>query len=127
VSESRNRKKSRIRVRVYLTEANFCELDSAVQASGATNRSLLISEAINYGLQNLNKINAEGKRKRRIDVRLPNEYKDNVRQLAEAQDITQQSILRYLILQYINDAPWKVTVASTQPLQEETPQWHAKN
>lgn len=81
--------------------------------SGALNRSLFISEAIHNGLQSFDKANVEGKRNRRIDASTSRESKDKVKQLAETYELTQQSILRHLVLRYANEAHWKHSAAAT--------------
>jgi hypothetical protein len=107
-SEKENSEKGdRARQRVLLTEAEARKLDYAVGESGALSRSLFISEAIRAGLEGFDAANVEGKRNRRIDAWTPSESIDAVRQLADRFDLTQQSILRHLILGYAQEARWR--------------------
>ena len=82
-------------------------MDRAVGESGALSRSLFISEAIRAGLESFDAANVEGKRNHRIDAWTPSESIDAVRQLADRFDLTQQSILRYVILRYAQEARWR--------------------
>jgi hypothetical protein len=107
-------KGNRARQRVLLTEAEARKVDFAVGESGALSRSLFISEAIRAGLESFDAANVEGKRNRRIDAWTPQECRDSVKRLADAFDLTQQSILRYLILRYAQEAPWRNSGAATQ-------------
>jgi metal-responsive CopG/Arc/MetJ family transcriptional regulator len=105
-----NKKKgkgNRARQRILLTEAEARKVDYAVGMSGALSRSLFISEAIRAGLEDFDAANVERKRNRRIDAWTPSESIDAVRQLADRFDLTQQSILRYLILRYAREARWR--------------------
>jgi hypothetical protein len=101
-----NWKGNRGRQRILLTEAEAGKLDFAVGESGELSRSLFISEAIRAGLEGFDAANVEGKRNRRIDAWTP-------------QDLTQQSILRYLILRYAQEAHWKHSGATTQPQEDD--------
>jgi metal-responsive CopG/Arc/MetJ family transcriptional regulator len=102
-----SRKGDRARQRVLLTEAEARKVDYAVDESGALSRSLFISEAIRAGLEGFDAAKVEGKRNRRIDAWTPQERRDAVKRLADAFDLTQQSILRYLILRYAEEARWR--------------------
>jgi metal-responsive CopG/Arc/MetJ family transcriptional regulator len=112
-------KGNRARQRVLLTEAEARKVDYAVGESGALSRSLFISEAIRAGLEDFDAANVERKRNRRIDAWTPTESIDTVKQLAETYDLTQQSILRYLILRYAEEAHWKHSGPATQPQQDD--------
>ena len=119
--EKKNKKENRARQRILLTEVEVRKVDFAVGDSGALSRSLFISEAIHTGLQDFDAANVEGKRNRRIDAWTPRESKDTVKQLADTYDLTQQSILRYLILRYADEAHWKHSCAATatQPPEDD--------
>jgi metal-responsive CopG/Arc/MetJ family transcriptional regulator len=115
-----NKKKgNRARQRILLTEAEARKVDYAVGMSGALSRSLFISEAIRAGLEDFDEANVERKRNRRIDAWTAQECRDSVKRLAEAFDLTQQSILRYLILRYAREAHWKHSGAATQPQEDD--------
>jgi hypothetical protein len=115
------RKGNRARQRILLTEGEVTRIDFAVEDSGALSRGLFISEAIHAGLEVFDVANVEGKRNRRIDAWTPRESVETVKRLAETYDLTQQSILRYLILRYAQEARWKRSGAATatQPPEDD--------
>jgi metal-responsive CopG/Arc/MetJ family transcriptional regulator len=101
------KKGNRARQRILLSETEARKVDFAVGESGALSRSLFISEAIRAGLESFDAANVEGKRNRRVDAWTPSESIDAVKRLADAFDLTQQSILRYMILRYVDEAQWR--------------------
>jgi hypothetical protein len=113
-------RKNRIRQRILLTEAELKQVDSAVADSGATSRTLFISEAIHAGLRNFDGAEVEGRRNRRIDAWIPRESGDGVRERAQTFALSQQSILRHLILGAARAADWKHPAAPTQTAEDET-------
>jgi hypothetical protein len=120
VYEREKKRANRARQRVLLTEAELKLVDSAVAESGASNRSLFISEAIQAGLRNFDVAKVEGRRNRRIDAWIPREFRDGIKELAQTYASSQQSILRQLILGSARAANWKHPAAPTQTAEEDT-------
>jgi len=101
---------SRSRLRILLTEEEINRLDSAVAESYAVTRKLLVYTAIHQGLttfkpETIQKPN----RRREVPIWVPKDMKNKIRELAKTNSITQQSIMRHLLFQYITRAPWNNT------------------
>lgn len=94
-------------MRLLLTEEELKRIDQALVESGALNRSLLILEAIQAGIANAALLRTvEGRRRWRVDFRIPRELKDKVQTVARRRHQTQQSLLRHLLFHYISRGPW---------------------
>ena len=101
---------SRSRLRILLTEEEINRLDSAVAESCAVTRNLLVYTAIHEGLttfkpETIQKPN----RRREVPIWVPKDMKNKIRELAKTNTITQQSIMRHLLFQYITRASWNNT------------------
>jgi hypothetical protein len=102
--------RSRVRLRILLTEEEINLLDSAVAESYAVTRNLLVYSAIHEGLTTFNpEIIQKPSRRREVPIWVPKGMKVKIRELAKTHSITQQTILRHLLLQYITRAPWNNT------------------
>ena len=100
----------KVRLRILLTEAEVEQLDYAVDDSGAMNRSLLVLVALQESLADPETATLPRRSKRRdIPVWITAEQKEQVRNLARSHSVTQQSLLRHLLFQFINQAPWNKT------------------
>lgn len=96
------------RVRLLLTEDEASRVDSAVFNSGALSRALLVLEAVQFGLRLwANARGAQRRRSRRIEVRIPAELKSTVKDAAKRLGLTQQSLLRHFLFQYLTLSPWE--------------------
>jgi len=96
---------ARRKLRLLLTPSELAKLDTAVQDTWTT-RSLIILEALQAGLAEPElKINQE-KRDRRVDAWTTNSIKERVRLLAAQLHVTQQHLIRTLLLAYLASAPW---------------------
>ena len=95
----------RPRVRILLTNGEFAEIDRAAADTGA-NTSLLVVEAIQFSLPRFDYSKVQTRRTHRVDVRVPEELKDALKRAAEAHGLTQQSLLRYLVFQYVKAGRW---------------------
>lgn len=95
------------RVRLLLTEDEVDRVDNAVFSSGSLSRALLVLEAVQVGLRMLNFRAAPGRRCRRIDVRIPAELRKRINEVAKRLDLSQQSLLRHFLFQYLALAPWQ--------------------
>jgi hypothetical protein len=78
----------------------LAKLHSAVTEAGA-NKSFLVMEAIQRGLLDSDPRDISSRRSCRIDAWVPTEFKEQIKQLAEAHAVTQQSLLRYLIFKHL--------------------------
>ncbi len=101
---------SRSRLRILLTEQEINLLDSAVAESYAVTRNLLVYSAIHEDLKTFKPETIQRpSRRREVPIWVPREMKSKVRELAKTHSISQQSILRHLLFQYITRAPWNNT------------------
>ncbi|MGO9645040.1 MAG: hypothetical protein ACLPY5_09865 [Candidatus Bathyarchaeia archaeon] len=95
------------RVRTLLDKKESDKLALAVIETG-TNKSFLIIKAIEYGLRTLDfPRDAQGKRSYRTTAWVPRTLKNSVNELSTATGLTQQSILRLCLADYLKTAPWK--------------------
>ncbi len=101
----KNDRKDRSRVRTLLDKKEYDNLSSAEIESG-TNKSFLIFQAIEYGLR-IDLRGAQGKRSYRTTAWVPRTLKNNLKQLSTVTGLTQQSILRLCLAEYLKIAPWK--------------------
>ncbi|MGA3406121.1 MAG: hypothetical protein ABSD49_10370 [Candidatus Bathyarchaeia archaeon] len=109
-------RKNRSRTRILLTRTELAQLHSAVIETRA-NKSFLVVEAIQRGLRESDYGNIPTKRACKIDAWIPRDFKQRIKQLAEAYSVTQQSILRHFLFRYLKATPWKQT-SETIPTQE---------
>jgi hypothetical protein len=101
---------SRSRLRILLTEEEINRLDPAVAESYAVTRNLLVCSAIHEGLKTFKPETIQKpSRHREVRIWVPKDMKNKIRELAETNSITQQTILRHLLFQYITRAPWNNT------------------
>ena len=118
-----SRDEERVKIRLLLTESELETLDRAVSESGALNRSLIIFEAVQAGLQAPAPKIKWKKRNRRVDAWTSGEIKRRIAQLANEIGVTQQTLLRYLLTTYISQLGRKSTPSTKcteQTLAEET-------
>jgi metal-responsive CopG/Arc/MetJ family transcriptional regulator len=100
----------RVRIRILLTEDEIRKLDSAVDESGAMNRSLLVSSAIQSGLmKNSIRTLQRNIKRREVPIWVTAEQKNKVRTLAKANQLSQQSLLRHFLHEYLTASPWERT------------------
>ncbi len=98
----------RTRLRILLTEEEIERLDSAVMESGALSRTLLVFEAIRAGLVKGETATMKKPSKRKaVPVWVTFDLKNRIKEAARANSVTQQSLVRHLLFQYIAHAPWK--------------------
>lgn len=118
-----SRDEERVKIRLLLTESELETLDRAVSESGASNRSLIIFEALQAGLQVPTPKIKWKKRNRRVDAWTSGEIKHRIAQLANEIGVTQQTLLRYFLAKYISQLGRKSTPSTKrteQTLAEET-------
>ena len=118
-----SRDEERVKIRLLLTESELETLDRAVSESGASNRSLIIFEALQAGLQVPTPKIKWKKRNRRVDAWTSGEIKRRIAQLANEIGVTQQTLLRYFLATYISQLGRKSTPSTKrteQTLAEET-------
>jgi len=71
------------------------------------NRSLIVFSAIRAGLINDEISTLQKRSKRReVPVWVTVELRNKVRELAIAHQVTQQSLLRHFLTQYLSEPPW---------------------
>src|SRR5208282_6388638 len=99
-------RKDRSKVRTLLDKKESDDLALAVIETG-TNRSFLIFQAIEYGLRTLDPRDARGKRSYRTTAWVPRTLKNSVKELSIGTGLTQQSILRLFLSEYLKATPWK--------------------
>jgi hypothetical protein len=107
MSEEEEERNRRTKIRLLLTPSELETLDWAVRESYAPTRSLIIFESFQAGLRNPNLKTRQEKRNRRIDAWTTKEMKHEIRQLACKLQVTQQHLVRHLLLSYIAAAPWR--------------------
>ena len=93
-------------MRTLLDKKEFDNLALAVIETG-TNKSFLIFQAIEYGLRTLDPCQAQGRRSYRVHAWVPKELRNSVKELSMVTGVTQQSILRLFLSEYLKAAPWK--------------------
>jgi len=93
-------------VRTLLDKKESGLLALAVIETG-TNKSFLIFQAIEYGLRTLDPCDAQGKRSYRTTAWVPRKLKNGMKELSIVTGLTQQSILRLFLSEYLKVAPWK--------------------
>ena len=103
---NKNETKDRSRVRTLLDRKESDNLALAVIETG-TNKSFLIFQAIEYGLRTLDPRDAQGKRIYRTAAWVPRTLKNSVKELSICTGLTQQSILRLFLSEYLKATPWK--------------------
>jgi len=109
----------RSKLRLLLTDSELEKLDRAVVASGALSRSLVVAEAMREGLSRSEHNMTQERRGNRIDLWVPRRLIENVRQLANTCNLTQQNLLRRFLLQYLATAPWNSTDTNPTPAPED--------
>jgi len=116
------RDEERVKIRLLLTESELETLDRAVSESGALNRSLIIFEALQAGLQAPTPKIQWKKRNRRVDAWASGEIKRRIAQLANDVGVTQQTLLRHYLTTYLSQLGRKNTPSTKrteQTLAEE--------
>jgi hypothetical protein len=78
------------------------------------NKSFLIFQAIDFGSRTIDPLDAQGKKSYRVYAWVPRALKDSVKRLSRVTGLTQQSILRLYLAEYLKAAPWKEHTESTQ-------------
>jgi hypothetical protein len=92
---------------VLLSDCEVASVERAVEASGAWSRGLLIVEAVRAGLANP-ELKVHGNRRlRRVDALVPRRLVVRVKEVAAANNVTQQYLLRHFLFQYLTAAPWE--------------------
>ncbi len=97
------------KLRVLLSDCEVESVERAVAASGAWSRGLLIAEAVRAGLANPELKLEGGRRLRRVDALVPSKLALRLREVAAANNVTQQRLLRHFLRQYLAAAPWERT------------------
>lgn len=114
----------RARVQLLLTEREAELLSSAVARSRGS-KSLLLLEAVQRGFRKSDFTQAQGRRSYRVDAWLPGKLKELVKKTARTRGLTQQSLLRHLLFEYLNAAPW--LYGSTADESPESSSTHAED
>jgi metal-responsive CopG/Arc/MetJ family transcriptional regulator len=97
----------RVRIFLFLKDSEADELERAARESGACSRGLLITEAVKTGLS-APKLKLSQKRShRKIGVWVPRRTAVELKQLAHEYNLTRTRLLRYLLVQYLANAPWR--------------------
>ncbi len=88
---------------MWLSEDEYAGLRRAVANAQVPNRSLLVFEAIQAGLEGGRVQGIQRKRTRAVNIHVSIEFKKKIRAKAQAYDVTQQALLRGLLFQYIRN------------------------
>lgn len=96
-----------MKLRVLLSDAEAKSIERAVAESGAWSRGLLMAEAVRAGLANPELKLEGGRRLRRIDALVPRTLALQLREVAAANHVTQQRLLRHFLCQYLAAAAWE--------------------
>jgi hypothetical protein len=107
------------RMALLLTERQSTLLDEALALSLAPSRSLFVSEAINAGLANPELQSFPITGRRRVNVWVPSAVMERITEVASAQRVTQQEIVKHFLMEYIRAASWKKN--QPQAMTEEEP------
>jgi len=78
-----------------------------VAASGAWSRGLLIAEAVRAGLANSELKIQNNWRLQSVDALVPSKLAPRPKEVAAANNVNQQRLLRIFLFQYLTAAPWK--------------------
>ena len=97
--------KNRTKLPLRLDDSLAKRLDRASEETG-TNRSFIVLQSL-QGLPNIDIARVRKKRFSRRDVCIPNEIKRELKQLAQDNGVSQQSILRYRLTRFLKDHPWR--------------------
>ncbi len=106
------KKERRARLRILLNDAELRQVERAVAESGAPSRSFLVFEAIRFGLLNANASAVSGRRRERIDLRVPYKMKEQAKQFVSTHNLTEQNVLRHFLFRYIAAEPWRMSSTS---------------
>jgi predicted transcriptional regulator len=104
---------------LLLTERQSRLLEEALTESLAPSRSFFVAEALNAGLANPQPGKPVALRLKRINVYLPKAMRKRISELASMRKVTQQSVLRHYLLEYIRAGRWRTP---TQPMCGDGPQ-----
>jgi len=97
---SRKFRENRVKQHLLLTQTDLNSLNYATSLTGSLNRSYFCTEAVGIGLSDPKKTVLTSSRKRRIDIWIPAELKIEIQRLANTYGVTQQAVLRHLILNH---------------------------
>lgn len=76
-------------------------------ASSAWSRGLLIAEAVRAGLANPELRIQNNRRLRMVDALVPSKLASRLKEVAAANNVTQQHLLRIFLFRYLTAAPWE--------------------
>ena len=103
-------------LQVWLTEDEHAELRRAVAEAQLPYRSLLVFQAIHAGLQSTETHGIQRRRTRTVNIHVSKEFKNKIRAKARMYGVTQQALLRGLLLHYIRNKRWETAEAdATDP------------
>ena len=100
-------------LQVWLTEDEHAELRRAVAEAQLPYRSLLVFQAIHTGLESAETLGVQRKRTRAVNMHVSKEFKNRIRARARMYGVTQQSLLRSLLMHYIRNKRWETAEADT--------------
>jgi hypothetical protein len=92
---------------VRLSQEEYGELRRAVGEANVPNMSLLVFEAIQAGLESDETHGIQRKRTRTVNIHISREFREKIRLRARMFQVTQQTLLRGLLFQYIRNKPWQ--------------------
>ena len=100
-------------LQITLSEEEYAELRRAVTDAKLPNSSLLVFQAIHAGLESGEAHFSDRKRTRSVSIHVSREFKQRIRARAQLSQLTQQSLLRGLLLHYIRNKRWQTTQTHT--------------
>ena len=98
--------KKNARIRIFLNKREHERFSFAATDNGVS-RSLLALEAIRAGLRKPDLDSDDTQRHCRLDVRVPEEFADAVKNLAQVSGRSQQSILRRFLFRHVDNRSLK--------------------
>ena len=98
--------KKNARVRIFLSKREYERFSFAATENGVS-RSFIALEAIRSGLRNPDLDGVDIQRHCRLDVRVPEEFADALKNLVQMSGRSQQSILRLFLFRYVGNSPLK--------------------
>ena len=102
---------SNAKLRIRLSADEHAELRRAVSDSGFPNMALLVFQAIEAGLEDNDIAGLQRKHTKSVTLHISIEFKQKIRARAHICRVTQQTLLHYLLFQYIRNRAWLRTEA----------------
>ena len=111
--EATARGRGKAKLRIQLSADEHDQLRRAVDESGFPNMALLIFQAIHTGLED-NKIVGVQKHTKSVTIHISREFKQKILARARSYNVTQQTLLHTLLLQYIWNRTWLKTPGASE-------------